>query len=233
MTMRKLKCAVAAALLAVAGSSAMAADVVLLTEDFNNLTTLFTSGGWLKNNFSTSAPVGDGWFKGNGGQFAAHAGGPDAYIASSVYIAPVDINGYPAGTADGFLRTASVDMSGPTTMSFWTRTLTGNLYGESLYVGALVGGNDISLKAINENAVIGAYPEVWTKYTVYLPGQGVIGTPLGGRFYFEYYIQDTSFAGNYIGVDSVTITSVPEPGSWLLMGLGVAALAGLRRRAMV
>lgn len=231
MTMKKLKCTAVAAMLAVAGSSAMAADVVLLTEDFNDLTTLFTTGGWLKNNFSESAPVGDGWFQGNHDQFAAQAGGPDAYIASSVYIAPVDVNGNPAGLADGFLRTAAVDMSGPTTMSFWTRTLTGNAYGDSLYVGALVGGKDISLTAINENVDVGAYPETWTKYTVHLPGQGVIGTPLGGRFYFEYYIQDTSFAGNYIGVDSVVITSVPEPGSWLLMGLGVAALAGLRRRA--
>ena len=51
-----------------------------------------------------------------------------------------------------------------------------------------------------------------------------------GRICFRYVVDDVSLAGNYIGIDSVSITAVPEPSTYLLMGLGVAALL-LRRRA--
>ncbi len=33
-------------------------------------------------------------------------------------------------------------------------------------------------------------------------------------------------------VDAIDITAVPEPGTWLLFGLGALGLAGYRRRQM-
>ena len=53
-------------------------------------------------------------------------------------------------------------------------------------------------------------------------GQGV------GRFGFEYF--GPSDSSNYLGIDTVTVTAVPEPGTYLLMGLGLAALGALRSR---
>jgi hypothetical protein len=40
-------------------------------------------------------------------------------------------------------------------------------------------------------------------------------------------------SSNYIGIDTVTVTAVPEPSTWLLMGLGLAGVAAVRRRTAV
>ena len=51
-----------------------------------------------------------------------------------------------------------------------------------------------------------------------------------GRIAFRYVVDNVSTAGNYLGLDDVVITSaIPEPATYLLMGLGVAGLM-LRRR---
>lgn len=232
MTMRSLKVIAAAAVLAVAGSPALAADEVLLSEGFENLTTLFSaSGGWRSFNFSV-VPFSEGWFQGSADRFAAHAGGADSFVASAYFIQQTEPNGDPVGgVADGLLQTKVVSLERATRLDFWTRGVAGNVYPDSLYVGYTLGASavltDYLPLEINPNGNVGGYPEDWTKYSVTLPAQGAGKT---GRFVFEYSIPDTLVAGNYVGLDSVTITAVPEPGTWLLMGLGVAALAGLARR---
>ena len=50
-------------------------------------------------------------------------------------------------------------------------------------------------------------------------------TPTSGRIAFRYVVDNVATAGNYLGIDNVSVTSaVPEPATYVLMGLGVAAL---------
>jgi hypothetical protein len=50
-----------------------------------------------------------------------------------------------------------------------------------------------------------------------------------GRFAFRY--TGEASVANYIGIDTVSVTAVPEPSTYAMMGLGLAALALVRRRA--
>ncbi len=56
----------------------------------------------------------------------------------------------------------------------------------------------------------GGYPDVWTTYTINLAA--VLG-PLGtnGRLAFRYFIDDSSVNGDYVGIDSVNVSPVPNP----------------------
>lgn len=46
----------------------------------------------------------------------------------------------------------------------------------------------------------------------------------------RYMVDDVAVNGNYLGVDSLVITAIPEPVSALLFGLGLAGLAGVQAR---
>lgn len=65
------------------------------------------------------------------------------------------------------------------------------------------------------------FPAAWQQFTASFDYAGT------GRFAFRY-VGDAA-ASNYIGIDSVVLTTVPEPGICLLLLAGLAAV-GLRRR---
>ena len=44
-----------------------------------------------------------------------------------------------------------------------------------------------------------------------------LGAGTTGRFAFHYSVPDTSINGDYIGIDSVSISAVPEPASILCL----------------
>jgi hypothetical protein len=46
----------------------------------------------------------------------------------------------------------------------------------------------------------------------------------------RYVVDDVTVNGNYLGVDNLVVTAVPEPVSALLFGLGLAGLAGVQAR---
>jgi hypothetical protein len=87
-----------------------------------------------------------------------------------------------------------------------------------------------NLLTINPNLVQGGYPGAWTQFTIILSG---LSGPTAGRFAFNYHVTGGGPGGansDFIGVDDVSYTSVPEPATMAVLGLGAAALLRRRRK---
>jgi PEP-CTERM motif len=194
--------------------------------------------GWTTVN--NSQPIGTtSYFQGNPDVFSAFSGAANSYVG-------VNFNSG-GGTAEisNWLITPTLSFSNGDVVSFYTRTVQGSIFPDRLQLRfSTVGGTDVGttttsegtfttlLLDINPSLAVGGYPEDWTQYSVTLSG---LGGPTSGALAFRYLVSDGGPAGNnsnYIGIDSLTITAVPEPTTWLLMGLGLGALA-LRRKPSV
>lgn len=209
---------VTSALLWAALAGSAQAGPTLLNEGFDDIGTLAASGWVYQALTGPVTPLPDaGWFQGdNTSEFTAQSGPDSSYIASNFLASS------PTGFIDTFLITPFFSLESNVTLTFWART--DNLgFSDSFAVlaGTSVGGGGEAVSQVLADTV--ALGD-WTQYTVQLAGQGAGAT---GRFAFEYF--GSVETSNYIGFDTVTVTAVPEPGTYALMGLGLAALA-LRRR---
>lgn len=193
--------------------------------------------GWT--NVNNSAPVGTtSYFQGNATVFAAFEGAPSAYLG-------VNFNSG-AGVAElsNWFITPTLTFNNGDVVSFYTRTGTGSTYPDRLQLRfSDVGGVDVGstsssvgsftslLLDINPSLAAGGYPEDWTQFSATISG---LSGPTPGAVAFRYVVSGGGPFGNnsnYIGIDSFNITAVPEPTTWLLMGLGLGALALRRKQA--
>ncbi|MET3133025.1 hypothetical protein AAKU55_003307 [Oxalobacteraceae bacterium GrIS 1.11] len=195
---------------------AHAAPPPVLTQGFDDVAAL---GGWLFIN--QSSPAGQSWFQGNSGIFPAYAGAGDSYIGANFLSVQ---NG--VGTLDNWLITPELTLSGPTQLTFYTRSAATPGYRDTLEVRFGTGSDTASFS--QTLLTLGGalpYPGAWQRQSATVAGGG------HGRFAFRY--TGMGQAADYIGIDSVVVASVPEPAGYALLGAGLsllALLALLRRR---
>jgi hypothetical protein len=213
----KTLCATAALSLAALGSTAaQAAGVDILNEGFDNVGGL---SGWAQVN--NSVPAGNAWFQGNAAVFPAQAGAAESYAAVDFLSAA---NG--SGNVDNWLITPTLDLSGTTTLSFYTRHAAEPGFNDQLEVYYSTGSSTDPAGFSTLVTVIGntgGYPEQWALVSTDLALEGP------GRFAFRYTgAADTL---NYVGLDSVrVVTAVPEPSSWMMLAMGLGGFGLLRRK---
>jgi hypothetical protein len=212
----KLLAAAAFALACALPASAQAAPQrVVVAESFDDVSTL---PGWALVNHSS--PGGLPWFQGNAGVFSAHQGAASSYIAANFLSAQ---NG--SGVVDNWLITPQLSLSGTSVLSFFTRNDPLPGFADTLEIR--FSGNGGSTAPADFTVLLGTigggagFPSGWQQFTNSIDFDGV------GRFAFRYV--GAAGALNYIGLDTVTITTVPEPAAWPMLMAGLFALA-LRRR---
>ncbi len=210
-----------------------AAQAGALVENFDDISTLTSSGWAMVNN---SSPLGTtGWFQGNAAVFSAQAGAADSYVAANWLNA--DLLG---GNVSNWLIMPVMTVSNGAQLTFYTRTEVEALPGDNLEVRLSTNGSSTNVGSTDTSVgdfttvlvavpVSGTYPDGWTQYTVTLSG---LSGPTDVRIAFRYWITDTTVNGDYIGIDTLQLTDgIPEP-STLGFGLcGVAALLLRRLRA--
>jgi hypothetical protein len=199
----------------------------LLTEGFESVATL-TSSGWTFATLST-LPASPGWGQGDSSNFPAQAGTANSFAFSGFAVnGAVDGNGDPTGAILARMTTPTIALDKDVALSFWARTVSSSDFPDRLTVSVLIGGVTSELLSINNSLLRRGFPARWTEYSIDLGAQGAGKT---GKFIFEYNIPNAVTQGNYIGVDTLSVQVVPEPGTWLMMGLGLAGLGLLRRRS--
>lgn len=192
------------------------APLASFTEDFEDIT-LLPGLGWANQN--NSNPLGlTGWFQGNDTVFPAQAGTTTSYLGANFN------NTAGTGTISNWEMTPAVTLSAGDTISFWTRTVDGNIYPDRLQLRMSLNGSSTNvgtsetsvgdfttlLLDINPTLVTGGYPEVWTQYTVVLTSAQV-PSPTLGRIAFRYFVTGGGPSGansNYIGIDTFAYTAV-------------------------
>ena len=226
----RLACAAALALAIV---SPARADI-LLSEGFGNIGSLAGAGWSMVNN---STPGGStGWMQGQPGFFPAAAGASDSYIAANFDNASF------GGAISNWLITPTMAMGNGTQLDFMLRLL-GEGFTDTVQVYLSTNGSSSDVGSTTSSTgdflqLLGTYSSVddtgWVAESLTLSG---LAGDFSGRLAFRYVVDDTSAHGDYIGIDSVQVSSaaasatLPEPGSLALAGLACACAALVRRRS--
>lgn len=214
-----------AAIAAVLVFAATAAESqVLISQGFDNVPGLAAS--WPQVDGSSSPLV--GWVQGiNTTVFTSQAGADNSYIA----ISPITKTSDTATAVSDYLMTPVISLASATNLSFFARS-TGidDGFPDRLQVYLSTAGASTATASFTnllfDSSTIG---NAWTLENIAIAAQGAGAT---GRLAWRYFIPDTSVAGDYLGIDTVTITAVPEPSvvASMLMGFGALSLAISRRK---
>ncbi len=195
---------------------------------------VFGSGTWHAQNESVGGVGPTSWFN------TSFSGAPVFASNSGAGQLNANFNSSTGSNAiNNFMMSPMLTFNNGDTISFFSRTSTGNPFPDRLKLKLSLSGASTAsasftttLLTINPNLLTGIanYPEVYTLFSVTLSG---LGAPTAGRFAFNYDVTNGGPQGansNFIGIDDVRYTSnaVPEPATFAVLGLG--ALALIRRR---
>jgi hypothetical protein len=190
-----------------------------IVESFNHPTQLFTTGGWIRQNLSTSAN--GNWFTGNPTVFPAYSGIDTTYAAAN-WSSTNALGLFPAAIISNWLITPTFTLSNGDVISFYTRTtvnpadypdrlqLRMSTAGTSTNVGSTttsVGDFTTVAVDVNPSLDLTSYPATWTQYSYTVTG---LSAPTVGRFAFRYFCNDAGTLGSegdFIGVDDFSYTS--------------------------
>ncbi len=212
LPLRNKQLAVAAALLC--GSWAAQAQAAL-TEGFDDVAGL-AGAGWTIVNTSPSPDT--TWFQGNTGIFETPFGPANSYAAAAFTGTSA-----PTGSVANWLITPQLLLDPTSTVSLSVR-VGGDDFLDRLDVLISTTGT-----AAGDFSLIGSYSSSVDNGWVNQSFAAALGAATPSYVAFRYVVDNVATAGNYLGIDSVVITAVPEPTTTLLLGLGLAGLLARRR----
>jgi hypothetical protein len=189
---------------------------VALSEGFANVAGL-TGAGWSIVN--TSASPGTTWFQGNSGIFSAAAGPANAYAAANFLGTTAA-----SGPVSNWLITPQLVLDATSQVSFQVRAAGDNLLDRLEVLVSTTG------TAPGNFSPVGSYESATDSGWVSRSFSLNLTATTPSYVAFRYVVSDVAVAGNYLGLDSVQITAVPEPTTSVLLGLGLAGLLLARRR---
>ncbi len=207
-----------ASLVIITASSVTLSHAQALTENFDNIANLASSGWVIQNN---SNPVGGtSWYQGvdiaGGGPLDSYNGATTSYVAANYNSTGGNI--ITPGKISNWLITPVFNLRNGDTVKFFTTTYAAEVgadrlqlrmstNGASVNVGTTfnsVGDFTTLLQDINPNLALppSGYPTVWTQYTSIISG---LSAPTSGRIAFRYFVNNAGLYGtnsDYIGIDN-------------------------------
>lgn len=189
-------------------------QTTLLSENFNDITTLWTSG-WSQTNQSTAVGLIPAYIQGVPGNFVAYSSPDDSYIGGHYN------NEANNGTISNWLVTPVLSLNNGDVVSFYTRTAGG--YADNLELRLSTAGastvmpsggpsglgsfTNLVLTVNTTFPTVSGYPTTWTQYSYTVSGlSGATDCKVG----FRYYVPNGGPNGansNFIGIDNFLVTS--------------------------
>jgi hypothetical protein len=191
-----------------------------------------------QNNSSPAGPA--TWTQGVAALSPAHSGTVDSFIVVNFQ------SGAGVATISNWLWTPTLTVSPSSQLIFYTRTASNpSSFPDRLEVrwsdaavpspgttATDVGTFSTLLLTVNPDLTSTAFPAAWTAYTYDF---SALTAPSTGNLAFRYFVSNGGPSGNnssIIGLDTLSITNaVPEPGTYVLMTMGLLALSFLAKRS--
>ncbi len=214
--------------LALSAAMASAQASTLLSEGFDNVNGL-AAQGWVFTNNSLN-PL-NKWQQGADGVYPSQSGSPTSYAMANAESSRNGAGGN-AGKIENWLITKTFSLSQSFQLSFYAASELWGIFADSLEVRLSTGGSASAtssftklLVSINPNGDVDGAPNGWTRYTATFDG---LGGNASGRLAFVYKADGAS--ANFIALDTLDVSTVPEPASYALIALGLVGAAAAQRR---